>query len=270
MGACHPPRNKTNTPKQIEKDKAKLNNLNASNLKNSKNANSTRQTIDSSEYELNPEDSYFRRPMKNNYTNNELFSMNIEEIILGVHPTFYKKGEKCHKSFHPFFYLKLFNEDIENFGVIVQYLKVPKDVLEEQHHLYEKNGVEFIEKNYDEFENELKLIFDNVEGLNMLNISNYIITFSSSQFDKMTLGDFFLKAIPEREEWTQDKLKGFKKTCFDFCRNTIEKLNVKKKKKKAIEKTKNNLANMIDIAKDEKYYDKYKEGFEALFNNISE
>ena len=59
--------------------------------------------------------------------------------------------------------------------------------MEEQHHLYEKNGVEFIEKNYDEFENELKLIFYN-EGLDMLNISNYIITFSSSQFDKLTLG----------------------------------------------------------------------------------
>ena len=35
------------------------------------------------------------------------------------------KNLKIH--FHPFFYLRLYNPDSENFGVIVQYIFVPKD-----------------------------------------------------------------------------------------------------------------------------------------------
>jgi hypothetical protein len=38
-------------------------------------------------YEPKIEDFYFARPMENEYTNNELLSMNVVEIILGVHPT---------------------------------------------------------------------------------------------------------------------------------------------------------------------------------------
>ena len=90
-------------------------------------------------YEPKIEDFYFARPMENEYTNNELLSMNVVEIILGVHPTRYMKDSNINKSFHPFFYLKLDNQDIENFGVVVQYLKVPKNVNEEQKYLYEEN-----------------------------------------------------------------------------------------------------------------------------------
>ena len=269
MGCCDCMRNKTNTREQEEEDNKIIYDLNSSRF----NPNSTKENFDSGIDEIKPEDSYFRRPVNNKYTTNELFSMDVEELILGVHPTLYKKDKKdskYHKSFHPFFYLKLYNEDIENFGVIVQYLKVPEDVREDQHHLYEENGIEFIEKNFDRFEIEFKTIFYKVENLNIYNIYDFIIRFSSSQFDRMNLGDFFLRAIPERGIWLQDKLKGLKKTCFDFCKNTIENLNVRKKKKDSIKKIKDNLAQIIKRAENEKYYDKYVEGFEALFNAISE
>ena len=277
MGCCvNNCRNKTITPEQEEKDNEKSLALNEFNLNlcktNNVNSYSNFQTHDSliHKQKAGLEDFYFARPMWNSFTKNELLSMNIEEIIFGVHPTLYKKGFESFKSFHPFFYLKLDNDKIENFGVIVQYIKVPEDVSEEQHHLYEENGVEFIEKNYEKFENELKLIFYDAEELNIPNISDYVIRFSSFQFDRMTLGDFFKKAIPEEGIWIQDKLKRLEKTCFDFCKNAIEKINVRKKKKNAIEKIKKNLSNIIDKAKDAKYYDKYIEGFEAIFNVISE
>ena len=55
------------------------------------------------QYKPKIEDFYFAWPMENEYTNNELLSMNVVEIILGVHPTRYMKDSNINKSFHPFF-----------------------------------------------------------------------------------------------------------------------------------------------------------------------
>lgn len=119
------------------------------------------------------------------------------------------KNEKFENSFHPFFYLKLYNLDSENFGVIVQYIVVPKDAT--QIHLYEENGVEFIEKTYDVFENELRLIFKRINVI-ITNLSKWVISYKSREFGpNMTLKNFFEKALPTKGEFTQDKLKGLKK-----------------------------------------------------------
>ena len=153
--------------------------------------------------------------------------MGIGEIILGIHPTIYEKQNE--KSFYPFFYLKLYNPDIENFGVIVQYVFVPKEAREV--HLYEKNGIEFIEKTYDQFETEMKLIFYRGIGVNIVNLNKWIISYRSLEFNQMTLGNFFHTAIPVKGEYTQDKLKNLKKKCIEFCINAIRNLNLPKKKK---------------------------------------
>ena len=221
------------------------------------------------QYKPKIEDFYFARPMENEYTNNELLSMNVVEIILGVHPTRYRKDSNLNKSFHPFFYLKLDNQDIENFGVVVQYLKVPENVNEEPKHLYEENGVEFIEKKYEDFENELKIIFSYAENMNIPNIDNYLIKFNCLDFDRMTLGDFFRTAIPEKGVWVQNKINPLDRSCFAFCKNTLEAINIRKKKKNSIKEIKNNLKSVIDKAEGAKYYDKYVEGFEILFDSIS-
>ena len=214
------------------------------------------------------EDYYFGRPERNQYTNEELFEMPIEEIIFGIHPTVY--GKNYEKSFHPFFYLKLHNEDIEDFGVVVQYIFVPEDTKEEQLHLYEKDGIEFIEKVFDDFDRELKLIFYRATEDNILNLSKWVISYKSFDIARMTLGQFFQIAIPKKGEYLQNYLKNLKKTCIEFCIKTIVRLNLPKKKAKAIEPIKSNMQKALKLAKDSKNYKKYEEGFNALFNLITE
>jgi hypothetical protein len=168
------------------------------------------------------EDYSFGRPKKHKYYDLDLYVMPIEEIIFGIHPTIYKKKNgDFEKSFHPFFYLRLYNEDSENFGVIVQYIVVPEDADATQIHLYEKNGVEFIEKTYDVFENEMRLIFYRI-NVTIENLSKWVISYKSIEFGpNMTLKNFFEKAIPEKGVFTQDKLKGLQKTCIEFCTKNV-------------------------------------------------
>ena len=216
----------------------------------------------------NMEDYYFGRPEKNEYTNEELYNMEIQEIIFGIHPTFY--GEKKENSFHPFFYLKLFNPEIEDFGVIIQYIYVPKSAKNDQLHLYEENGIEFIEKQYEDFDRELKLIFYRAIKKDLLSLSKWIISYKSSEIGKMNLREFFQKTIPEKGEYLQDFLVGLKKTCFDFCINSISRLNLKKKNAKAINEIKTNMKKVLNLTKNSKNYQKYVDAFNKLFNTISE
>ena len=191
--------------------------------------------------------------------------MGIEEIIFGIHPTIY--GERREKSFHPFFYLRLYNPDIENFGVIVQYAVVPKEA--KQVHLYEKNGIEFIEKTYDDFETEMKLIFHRGIGVDIINLNKWVISYKSLEIPRMTLEDFFERAIPKKGEYTQDKLKKLKKTCIEFCINVINNLNLPKKKARAINEIKTNMERVLRMAKGAKHYENYVKSFNYLFEVIS-
>ena len=161
------------------------------------------------------------------------------------------------------------NEEDESFGVIVQYIVVPKDANDEQIHLYEENGIEFIEKSFKEFQDEIKLIFYTATG-DVFIINDYTVKYNSKQFQKMTLGEFFHRAIPEQGVWLQKYLFKMQKTCFEFCMNTIQKIGVNKKKKKAIEVTKKNIKEIIDKSKNAKYYDRYAFAFEQLFDAITE
>ena len=65
----------------------------------------------------------------------------------------------------------------------------------------------------------------------------WIISYKSSESKNInTLRDFFEKAIPNKNEYLQEYLmhkdNSKRKTCFDFCYNTIERLELKKKKEK--------------------------------------
>ena len=52
----------------------------------------------------------------------------------------------------------------------------------------------------------------------MIKIEDYTIKYASYQFEnqKMTLGEFFRKAIPEKGIWLQKYLMGLQKNCFEF------------------------------------------------------
>ena len=257
-----------------KKDKQKANDIEKNSLNQSTDTSNTFSMIEKDIYsdDINLEDYYFRRPVINKYSNNELYSMDIAEIYLGFHPTIFKdKNNKFEPSFHPFFYLKLTNEDDEYLGVVVQYNIVPKDAQYEQIHLYEEEGVEFIEKSIKEFEREIKIIYHLATGV-VFNINEHIVkySYSSKQFPEMTLGEFFQKAIPEKGVWLQRYLKKLQKTCFEFCLSTIQKIGVKKKKKNAITDIKENIKNLLDRSYYAKYYERYNKGFELLFDEITE
>ena len=165
--------------------------------------------------------------------------------------------------------MRLINKDEEDFGVVVQYIVVPNDAKREQIHLYEPDGVEFIEKSFGDFETETKYIFYHAIE-HSININDYIIRYSSKNFENMTLGEFFQKAIPIKGIWLQRYLIGLRKNCFEFCISTINKFGVQKKKKTSIERIKRNIREIIDTAQDSKHYQRYVEGFENLFRTITE
>lgn len=269
---CDCPKNREATEEGKKKDNRKVKIIEKKSLNQSNISNDQFSVVTNNPNydDIKLENFFFKRPVKNKYSNNDLYSMNIDEINLGILPTMYKKKDgKFEPSFHPFFYLGLENEEEENFGVVVQYLVVPKDAREEQIHLYEEDGVEFIEKPFKEFENETKIIFHTATGI-IFNINDFIVKYKSSQFQRMNLGEFFHKAIPEKGVWLQRNLMKLQKTCFEFCMSTIKNIGVKKKKKKAIENTKKCIRKMINKSQNAKYYDKYVQDFERLFDEITE
>ena len=216
---------------------------------------------------------YFSRPIENKYSNEELYDMEIQEMIVGIHPTIYKKNKK---SFHPFFFLQLFGDDIDDFGVIVQYIKIPDDVKDNQKHVYEEDGVEFIEKKRKDFENELRLILFNGTGIKIGSLSEWTITYRQKEFSEvMTLGDFFRKAIPVKGFYLQKELnpKVFEKTCIGFCINAIKNLNLSKKKVKSSSKRIMNLKSVLfkvcELVESETY-EFYKKGLNILLGIIFE
>ena len=260
------PRNKT-LDKEIKKKDMEESSIMTNITLNSYKQDRVDYNLDEKKY--NMEDYYFGRPEENKYTNEKLYNMEIQEIIFGIHPTFY--GEKLEeKSFHPFFYLNLFNDEIEGFGVVIHYIYVPKSVKNEQLHLYEENGIEFIEKQYEEFETELKLIFNRAIQIPLVSLSKWIISYKPVEFGQMNLRQFFQKTIPVKGEYNQDFLKNLQKTCFDFCINSISRLNLKKKKAKAINEIKTNMESVLNNTKDSKHYKKYVDAFNKLFTTISE
>ena len=97
------------TEEEKIKDKQKVKEIEKRKLNESNTSVNTFSMItnDSIYDDIKLEDYYFRRPVENKYSNNELYSMDIEEIYLGIHPTIYKKDKKDNqyeKSFHPFFF----------------------------------------------------------------------------------------------------------------------------------------------------------------------
>ena len=110
MSCCNCGKNRVATKEEKNKDKQKASEIEEKSLitttvispdtfsmiKNDANCNG-----------IKIEDYYFRRPIKNKYSKNELYSMKVKEIYLGIHPTIYKnyKENKFEPSFHPFFIL---------------------------------------------------------------------------------------------------------------------------------------------------------------------
>ena len=86
----------------------------------------------------------------------------------------------------------------------------------------------------------------------------------------MTLKQFFQRAIPAKGEYLQSFLKGLQKTCLDFCINTISRLNLRKKKLNAVREIKTNMESVLKKTERSKNYRRYVDGFNKLFETISE
>ena len=201
------------------------------------------------------------------------YEMEILEINIGIHPTIYNNN-KNNKSFHPFFYLKLHRDDIQDFGVLVQYLKIPNIVdlvKNNQIHTYEDNGVEFIEKDKGTFDKEFIKILYFGTGIKTASSSEYLITYNSKEFDPMTLGAFFNRAIPVKGIWLQEKINPMgEKNCMAFCIESIKNLNLKKKKIKSSLNKISNMKMALFKAYKSVNYELYKKGLNKLFSVIFE
>jgi hypothetical protein len=153
-------------------------------IKTSKNSN---QPID---YD------YFSRPVRNAYLDQELLDMSIIEILLGIHLTKIsgKSKEKGEKSFHSFFYIKLKNN--KNMGVIVQYIVLPKDDINIQTHLVGDNGIEYLEKDWSNFEKEYLYFIQKVSKED-LTVYDWVIKYDKIDLrDINTLREFFILINP--------------------------------------------------------------------------
>ena len=111
------------------------------------------------------------------------------------------------------------------------------------------------------FEAELINIFKNID-VEFIG-SKYLIPYNITN---MNLSNFFQKIMPNQNEWTQENFNIKNHACIHFCINALEHLNLKGKKAKIdVEKHKEYIFNIIEKEKESKYYEKYKEGFEKLF-----
>ncbi len=199
---------------------------------------------------------YFFSLSNKKYTDEELLNMDIYEINIGFHPT--KIPNDGSISFHPFFYLKLNNED--EIGLVIQYTKLNPEKSEKTH-MYE--GIEYLEKNYKIFEAELINIFKKIK-VNFM-ASKYLIPYYIAN---MNLRDFFQKIMPVQGMWTQNSFNIKNHACIHFCVDALKKLQLKGKKPEIIAEYKKYIFKVIEYGKQSKYYKYYKNGFEQLFNLI--
>lgn len=246
-----------------EENKIKINLINNNIRENSIldiNSENSNQTID---YD------YFSRPINNVFEDEDLLKMKIIEVLFGIHITTIggKSKEKGEKSFHPFFYIKLKNK--KNIGVIVQYIILPKDDKNIQTHLVEKEGIEYLEKSWSDFEKEYLCFISKVSKESLV-VSDWVINYDSIDLNEInvcTLRDFFILINPQSGEWIQSKLKPLTHGCIHFCIDAINKLGIKKDKEE-IKDVKNRMKKVLDQVKNSSHYQDYQKGFNNLFNCI--
>ena len=201
------------------------------------------------------------------YDDEELLNMKIIDINFGIHQTKITSGSnKGNISFHPFFYVKLNNK--KDIGVIIQYLKIE----EQSHnltHLWEENGVEYLEKNKKKFELEYLNFIKKVSEIDLF-IDDWLINYNIYDLQDVqitTLRDLFNKIIPKKGIWLQNKLNPLTHGCIHFCIEAIKNLGIKKKKNQ-IKEIKERMRKVLDFTKNQKYYQNYCNGFKELFKEI--
>ena len=208
---------------------------------------------------------YFPIPEKNNYDDEELLNMNVIDVSLGIHKTriLANNVNNGNISFHPFFYVNLKNKN--NIGVIIQYIN-SKGNNNKSIHLWEENGVEYLEKNNLDFEIQY-LYFIKEVSENDLQINKWLIKYDIIDLGKITLRQFFEKIIPVKGIWLQKNLHPLKHGCIHFCIDAIKNLGIKKENEE-IESVKERMKNVLKLTENQNYYEKYNEGFNALFDAI--
>ena len=82
-----------------------------------------------------------------------------------------------------------------------------------------------------------------------------------------TLRDLFNKIIPKKGIWLQNNLKPLSHGCIHFCIEAIKNLGIKKEKDQ-IQEIKERMRKVLDCTKNQKYYEKYCNGFNELFKEI--
>ena len=212
---------------------------------------------------------YFRRPIKNQFKEEELLKMNIIEINLGIHLTLIENSKN--KSFHPFFFIKLNNP--KKIGVIIQYIKLSKEE-KKLTHLYEEDGVEYLEISNSDFIKEYTQRIKKISKSDLL-VDDWLINYNSCELGNITLEQFFNKIIPKKGEWAQKKLNPKTHGCIHFTIESIKKLGIKKDEieikpiKERMRKVLDNIR--LESTNDKKkilLYQKYEEAFNELFKVI--
>ena len=208
---------------------------------------------------------YFLNPEKNIFDDEELLNMKIIDVSIGIHITkiFSNNNNKGDFSFHPFFYVNLKN--INNIGVIIQYIK-PKLKNINSTHFFEEDGVEYLEKNNEDFEIEYLNLIKKVSKIDHL-INKWLIKYDNFDLGQITLREFFNKIIPQKGKWLQKKLNPLKHGCIHFCIDAIKNLGIKKERREIL-LVKSRMKKVLELTENQKYYKKYVEGFNALFDAI--
>ena len=212
---------------------------------------------------------YFLFPERNIFDNEELLNMNIIDVSLGICFDIIDGALETYKtklssdifneyiSFHPFFYVRLKNKN--NIGVIIQYLKIKEKNLDLTH-LWEENGVEYLEKKDEDFELEYLNYIKKVSEKDLI-INRWLIKYDIYDLGQISLRQFFNKIIPEKGKWLQKYLNTLNHGSIHFCIDAIKNLGIKKDEEE-IQLVKERMKKIL-----ENQYE-YIFEFNALFNAI--
>ena len=130
-----------------------------------------------------------------------------------------------YNSFHLFFFIELKNE--LNIGVVVQYLKI-EEKEKDKYHLWEDDGVEYLETNIKNFKPQyLNKIYNVID--NSYDIDDWLIIYDNVDLNYINLKGFFEKTIPEKGKCIQSKLNPKEHGCLHFIIESIKNLGIKKK-----------------------------------------
>ena len=214
--------------------------------------------------------SYFCRPEKNKYTDDEILNKKIKDLYFGFHPV-YESGGKSNKLvlFHPFFYASFNMKD----GAIIEYGKFgPKEKDEKdgkENHYWGNDGVVILEKSLDYYKSEYENICGTLIGESNFKLGKWQLCLSDwGNSNRPTIEKFLSKVDPNKQKYTKSKHNVKKNNCFHFCLDVIKTWKLKPTKEDLRDYESIMGSYLDEYGSDSDYYDKFKNEFETLMNQF--